>query len=54
MEINTVPTVVAIIISPYVSAFIWYAHMGKMKASETHVNKPSILNMATNLLLGSS
>ena len=30
------------------SPFNLYAHMGKIKASETQVNNPNTLNMATN------
>ena len=43
-----VPTVVLTIASNHTSSFSSYASIGKIRASETQVSKPSILNMATN------
>ena len=34
--------------SKNISLFVWYANKGKIKASETQVNNPNNLNMATN------
>ncbi len=45
---TTVPIVVLITASDITLSFKSYASIGKINASETHVSKPSNLNMATN------
>jgi len=48
IEIAIVPIAVLITASDITLSFKSYAKIGKINASETHVNKPNNLNMATN------